>query len=53
VEATSLRTLNCVLLNSLKHQDIFAEVDDIQRLKKELKIVKDNIVNIGNELNVN
>ena len=48
--ATSLRRLNSVFLNSLKHQDIFAEVDEIQQLKKELKTVKNNIVNIAKGL---
>ena len=48
-----LKEINCVLLSSLNTQDIYAEDEQIQQLKKELKIAKKNISQITGHLAIN
>ncbi len=47
-----LGKLNCKLLNSLKHQDIYAENEEIEQLFNEIELIKNNISYVADELNV-
>ena len=50
--SNTLKDLNCDLLCSLKHKDIYAENENILLLKNEIEILKKNIPFISIQLKI-